>query len=235
MTPQILERRSTCETTEVFDAVDRWRIAEKYGIDRIHEKSRAEIFHTVAGERRTGDFQNVVREIGALHPSGDTDPHAFSYINMDEFLSDQDTEIPDQGILHTFAETHRWLRETISQHCPYVGPSLRNGRIWISAVSRENSSGGALFSALETSRDILKDLSPEDDRLRNLNAFLLLAPEMRPPRLLNMAAHMSNYVQEFGAECGDFVLGSFCPSMMRSRVQDTKRAVPPMFVLRRHV
>ncbi|HRH94272.1 MAG TPA: hypothetical protein PKV72_07120, partial [Candidatus Peribacteria bacterium] len=74
------------ETTLMFDALDRWRIAERFGIDRVHDKTRMEIYEAVADGRRCDRFQDVVRDLASV--AGAVAKDELMVVNWDEFTND---------------------------------------------------------------------------------------------------------------------------------------------------
>ena len=216
------------EATRMFDEVDRWRLAERFGIDRIHDKTRLQIYEAVAGGRGCAQFQRVMREI-----TGQRDDELV-YVNWDEFTQDHPEGAP-LGSLKPLADTQRWLRDVIAKHCPFVQPSLNHGRIWLTAIPPEQTNGVELMNALRQGRDAFRKLSYPGDRNAMLNALVLAVPEIpKLPRWGSVRNYLGEYRQDFGEmEAGsDVTVGSFIPAEPVSAIADPRREAPPVFVFR---
>lgn len=236
---QRLERVVPLEGTEMFDGVDRWKIAERFNVNKIHGKTRVQIYNAVAGGRPSDEFQTVMRDIAGLHPDVMTRLQKLQFVNFDDFASDHSADDPNRkdegfGSLQPLADTQRWLRDVIAKHCPFVGPSMHHGRLWMTVARGEQANGEPLMALLRDARDTFRQLSPEGDRNKLLNAMLVVVPDMpKKPRFMSPREYLGQYRQDFGEECGTGItVGSFVPSEPVSAIADPLRVAPATFVLR---
>ncbi len=220
------------EVTTLFDGIDRWKLAAKFGIDRIHDRTRLQVLNAVAAGSPCTEFDRIVSDIAV---AGGVIPPAFPVINWAEFTSDipEENRILGYGMLQPLAETHRWLHETIARHCPFVTPSLRHGRVWMSVVGRQYTIGQRILHILQQAQDAFLRLTPPEDRNRVLNTLLILLPELELPGAMSTLDFLGAHKQDFGEEMSkEVTLGAFAPSYAYNAYGDQKRSVPPLFVFR---
>lgn len=223
----------------LFDAVDRWKIAEKFGIDNVHAKTRLDIYERVAAGRPCSDFQQVLKDIAACE-DGLLQNDEFVYVDWSAFTEDlTDASGALASSLRPLAETQRWLREIIARHCPFVSPSLNHGRLWLSAIPAHRSRGELLQVALHEARQAFLSIDQASDSAKILNAMVLAVPVVPglPSYPGAMSQHMKSTVQDFGDEYGTDVatIGSFVPAEPTSATADPRRTAPAVFVFRHAV
>ncbi len=233
------------EVTSLFDAVDRWTLAGRFNIGRVHERTRVEIYNAVARGRSCSHFQDVIGELTQTDPNREQlnakseSPTGQLFVQWSDFTNDvSNPDATDYGSLQPLAHTHRWLRDVIAKHCPFVQPSLNHGRIWMSVARPEETNGDELMQLLGRTRDAFMALSDSDDRNKLLNAMVLLTPDIpKKPLRMSPREYLGQYRQDFGEEQSgtDITVGSFVPAEPVSAIADPLRVAPPVFVFRHSV
>ncbi len=173
------------EATQAIDAIDRWHLAAKYGIDRVHFLKRAQIFGVIQNQTGSRDFKGVMNHVEVLQGRPENEASdGVPVINFANFVADGGRSFVNQGsALEPFADTTNWLQNVVGKVCPYVLPSLKSDRIWMTNASRGESSGEGLYQFLRRAKETFLRLGlPTDDRKAFLNALVVLFTDFPPDR-----------------------------------------------------
>lgn len=224
----------------MIDSIDRWSLASRFGIDDVHSKTRLELLRRFeqCGDARAGPgerFSVVAHEIDRMSGTEDPPAHPPLYmVNFGDLM--QYGEAPGSaegyGVLAPFAHTHRWLRETVATHCPFLRPSLKKHLVLMTAGPRCSSCGEQLYQLVNRAREALLQLDPREGAERIFKAMVVLLPDL--PSTRDTCERLTGFRNECGAECecNDLQLGSFVPSAPGNHLPDPERQTPPLLVLR---
>jgi hypothetical protein len=231
------------ELSHLIDSVDRWVIAERFGVhDRVHDKTRFELFQRIAEACTTPDatlcdrFQDIARNIDHMASGGsDTEQEDSPYlVNFPELMryGAKPENAKGYGSLEPFAHTYRWLEQEVALKCPFVKPSLARETLWMTACPRDRSIGESLHQFMDQAQQLFLSLEPTEGRERIFKALAVLFPTA--PSSQTSINRIGGALDDLGSDLAsaDLQLGFFCPSWERSSLPDPQKLTPPLFVLR---
>lgn len=227
--------RYSQEITELLDSIDRWKIAERYGVDNVHGKTRAQLFRAFEQSGHLKGFQDVARLMTSMNGDGGN-RFTLPIINFAEFMSDDpEGKIERASALSQFEATTRWLKDAVTHLCPFVTPSLEENRIWMTSADRLQSTGDAAYHFLIDARNALVEMGlPDQGRQNVLNAITVLFPDY--PNDRSATEDLGAVLRDIGLpNVANIQMVAFAPSDKNSRIVDKTRTTPPVVVFRHGV
>jgi hypothetical protein len=231
------ESATACrEATQIFDAVDRWRVANRFGItDGVHQLTRVQIFQRLENEKPRTDFRHVVAAMERIGKGDTADTSSLPVINYANFINDGgDAHVAENwSVLGKFAGTTHWLKTVVGNFCPYVRPSLSKNRIWMTTGLPSEASGEALYQLLLRAREAFRKLGlPSEEKEAKFNALVVLLPIGGPE--IEVYDTLHGIQEEGNIRSFDGVTGApFIPRRFaKLAAGNGARNVPPVFAFR---